>query len=312
MANIPKVLQAHICFFTFALVLNAYNGAQAATSVCPSGGVTTSSTVYNLTSNCLIAGNVNLSGNAVLKMTGATLAIKGNVSLSGQAQMAITSGGFMFPQTKSHQYSITLRNGASLTLNSTHMLTNGTSANNFQMTLDAYNTSVATFVTSSLSTTSEGSWLLTNFHDQSQLSVSGSWDLPTEVYPMDKSKISVTSNTNIGAIWLGLLAGSSATVNVPQMDAQGNFNFDFGSTTSIAYTVHVAGSQTRLGFNSHPNSTLILNGSGTTSPNDANVVLGYYIDTTRLPLPLIGSMLAVISPASSPIRAGTCRSITSI
>jgi hypothetical protein len=168
------VLQAHICFFTFALVLNAYNGAQAATSVCPSGGVTTSSTVYNLTSNCLIAGNVNLSGNAVLKMTGATLAIKGNVSLSGQAQMAITSGGFMFPQTKSHQYSITLRNGASLTLNSTHMLTNGTSANNFQMTLDAYNTSVATFVTSSLSTTSEGSWLLTNFHDQSQLSVSGS------------------------------------------------------------------------------------------------------------------------------------------
>ena len=219
-------------------------------------------------------------------MTGAVLSVSGNVVLRDQAQLTVTGGGLTFPQTDYFQYSISLRNSARLTLNNSSLVTNRTSEYNFSMTLNAYDTSVVNFGSSNLSTTG-GSWLLGNFHDQSQLTVNSSTNLPTETYPRDSSNISV-ANSNAGSIWLVFESGSSATINVPQKDSQGKFNFDFGNSPGFNYSVHMVASHIRLGLNSHPGSTMIVNGNGLAGANDADLVFGYYIENNTGPVTLTG------------------------
>ena len=219
-------------------------------------------------------------------MTGAVLTVSGNVVLRDQAQLTVTGGGLTFPQTDYFQYSISLRNSAHLTLNNSSLVTNGTSRNNLTVSLNAYDTSVVDFGSSTLST-SGGSWLLGSFHDQSQLTVNNSTSLPTEVYPLDSSEISV-SNSNLGGIWLVFVSGSRATINVPQKDAQGKFNFDFGSSPGFNYSVHMVASRIRLGLNSHPNSTMIVNGNGLAGANDADLVFGYHVENNTAPVTLSG------------------------
>jgi len=216
-----------------------------------------------------------LSGTASLTMTGAVLTVKGNIVLSGQAQLLITNGGLTIPQTTDFQYSLTLNNSSQLQVQNSTFVTNGTTANNFAATLNAYNTSAVEFEYSTLQAMG-GSWLLGNFYDQSQLTVIGSANLPTEIYPADSSKISVT-NSNFAGLWLDFLPGSNATINVPQYNAQGNFNFNFGNSVGFNYSVNMSASQCRLGLNSYPNSTMIVNGHGASGANDVALVFGYYV-----------------------------------
>ncbi len=168
-------------------------------SACPSSGITSASGAINLTSNCQVAGNITLSGTASLTMTGAVLTVKGNIVLSGQAQLLITNGGLTIPQTADFQYSLALNNRSQLQLQNSTFVTNGTTANNFSTTLDAYNTSVVEFENSTLKAMG-GSWLLGYFYDQSQLTVTGSTNLPTEIYPEDSSKVSVTNSNCAGPL----------------------------------------------------------------------------------------------------------------
>jgi len=216
-----------------------------------------------------------LSGTASLTMTGAVLTVTGNIVLSGQAQLLITNGGLTIPQTTDFQYSLSLNNGSLLQLQNSTFVTNGTTANNYSMSLNAHNTSAAVFENSTLQAMG-GSWLLGEFYDQSQLTVASSTNLPTEIYPEGSSKISVT-NSNFAGLWLDFMPGSNATINVPQYNAQGNFNFNFGNSTGFNYSVNMSASQCRLGLNSYPNSTMIINGHGTSGANDVELVFGYYV-----------------------------------
>jgi hypothetical protein len=209
-------------------------------------------------------------------MTGAVLTVKGNIVLRDQAQLLIANGRLTIPQTTYFQYAISLKNNSRLQLHNSAFVTNGTTAHNYSIALDAYNTSTVDFENSTLPALG-GSWLLAKFHDQSKLTVVNSTNLPTEIYPQDSSTISVTSNSNFAGLWLDFLPGSNGTINVPQHDAQGNFNFDFGNSLGFNYSVHMSASTCRLGLNSYPHSTMIVYGNGTAGKNDVDLVFGYFV-----------------------------------
>ncbi|MGH9842404.1 MAG: hypothetical protein ACREEM_26965, partial [Blastocatellia bacterium] len=251
---------------------------------CPASGISSSSGAIDLASNCNVVGNITLSGTASLTMTGAVLSVTGNIVLRDQAQLTVTSGGLTFPQTDNFQYSMTLNNSTHLTLRNSTLVTNGTSQNNFTVNLNAYNTSVVDFESSNKT---RPSWLLGNFHDQSQLIVNNSTELPTEIYPSDASQISI-ANSNFAGVWLEFVAGSSGAINVPQKDAQGNFDFDFGGSTGFNYRFHQTASRMRLGLNTHPNSSMTVNGGGTGSTTDADVIFGYFVDNNSAPITING------------------------
>lgn len=215
------------------------------------------------------------------------MSVPGNVVLSDDARLDVTGGGLAFPQTGYNQYSLVLKNRSHLKLTGSTFVTNGTRKNNFSMLLDAYDSSVTGFEGSTLST-NDGSWLLGSFHDQAQLNTVGSGNLPTEIYPSDSSRISISSRSSIAGVWIQLASGSAATIDVPQKDAGGYYSFDFGNARGIDYSIHFSSSRGRLGFNSHPNSNLVVNGQGAAGTSDADLVFGYYVENNRSPVSLHG------------------------
>src|SRR5258708_30086202 len=89
-------------------------------------------------------------------------------------------------------------------------------------------------------------------------------------------------------MWFDFASGSKGTVQIPTQDSLGNYNFKFGPSTGIAYSVNISSSRGRLGFNSHPNSTMIVNGHGTSAAKDADVVFGYYVENSTGPVSING------------------------
>src|SRR5258708_18217036 len=85
-------------------------------------------------------------------------------------------------------------------------------------------------------------------------------------------------------MWFDFASGSKGTVQIPTQDSHGNYNFSFGPSTGIGYSVNISSSRGRLGFNSQPNSTLIVNGHGTSGSKDADVVFGYYVENSTGPV----------------------------
>jgi hypothetical protein len=246
-------------------------------SVCPSSGLTSSANTINLEGNCDIVGDLNLSGSAALTMTNGILSITGNIVLNDNSELTVTSGGLTFPQTNYSQYSITLNNNSQLTMTGSTLVTNATQQNNFSMNLNANDSSVANFEHSTLDA-STGSWLLGNFNDQSTLNMTNTQNLPTEIYPVDASKISISSGSGFAAVWLEFASGSNGTVEIPTQDSEGNYNFSFGPGTGIDYSVNISASNGSLGLNSYPNSTMIVNGHGVSgASSDVRVVFGYYL-----------------------------------
>jgi hypothetical protein len=235
---------------------------------CPTSGFTSSSESLNLEGDCNIAGDVNLSGSAALTMMRGILSIEGNVTLAGNAKLAVMGGVLGFPQTNYNQYSVTLNGNSKLSLRNSQWVTNATQQNNFSMLLAANDASVVNFDGSGLDTS--GSWLLGSIANHSKLNVVGSENLPTEIYPSGAARISITRESSVSAVWLDFPPGSRGIVNVPVLDAQGNFDFNFGPGRGIAYSVKISLSSGRLGLNSHPNSTLIVNGHGLQGANDAS------------------------------------------
>jgi len=206
---------------------------------CPTSGFTSSSERLHLEGDCNIAGDVNLSGSAALTVTRGVLSIEGNVTLAGNAKLAVEGGVLGFPQTNYSQYSVTLNGNSNLSLRNSRWVTNATQQNNFSMLLAANDSSVVNF-DGSLLDPSGGSWLLGSFRNHSRLNVVGSENLPTEIYPSGAAQISITRESSVSTVWLDFPPGSSGVVNVPVLDAHGNFDFSFGPGRGIAYSVRAA------------------------------------------------------------------------
>jgi hypothetical protein len=225
-------------------------------------------------------------------MTGAVLTVAGNITLSGSSQLTVTNGGLTIPQQSDGQYSIHLSNSANLSLNNSSVVTTGTTEH-LTVTLNANDTSTVNFINSTLNS-SAGSWMLGNFNNQSQLTVNGSSNLPTEVYPGVTTADTPTlklANSSFATLWIPFTTGSSDTVSVPKEDAQGNVTIAFPSSgaTGFNYSVSVTECNTRLGFQSYPGSTMIVNGDGT-GTGDAQIQFSIYV---------IGSMgPAITAPIS--------------
>ncbi|MGQ0444113.1 MAG: hypothetical protein ACT4O2_03030 [Beijerinckiaceae bacterium] len=264
----------------------ALAATQLAAGDCPASGISASSGAINLTSNCKVGGNITLSGTASLTMTGAVLTVDGNIVLNDQAQLAITNGGLTIAQTYYNQYYIALNNSSKLNLNNSTLVTTGILKTYFSMTMEARNSSVVNVKSSTLSW-QEGSWLLGNFRDQSQLFVDSSSRVPTEIYPFDSAQISVT-NSSFPTLFVAFKSGSSATINIPKSDAKGKYNFVFGKSPGFDYSINMTASWTRLGFESHPGSRMILNGGGAGSTTDAPVQISYFVENNTAPVTIKG------------------------
>ena len=244
---------------------------------CPTAGYTATSATLNLKGDCEITGGVTLTGTSTLTMTSGTLTVKGSVLLKDTSQLVIVNGALKFPQTNYSQYSLTLNNNSKLSMKSSIFLTNASNQNNFSMVLDASDSSVVEFENSSLDTNT-GNWLLGNFSGNSKLTMTNTDNLPTEIYPSGATTLSISGGSSFASVWLEFASGTTGTVNLPSMDSQGNYNFNFGPTAGINYSVQIASSKGRLGLNSHPSSNLTVNGNGASSTSDVNVVFGYYIE----------------------------------
>ncbi len=243
---------------------------------CPASGLRASAETIDLRGDCVIVGDVKLSGTATLSMTGGTLGIVGNVSLGDEAKLTVTGGGLVFPQSGYSQYSITLNGRSQWKMKDSVLVTNGTGQNNFSMELEANDAAGAYFENSNLDTNG-GSWLLGNFNGHSRLAMIHTQDLPTEIYPADGARIAISGESSFAALWLQFAPGSRGTVEIPREDSMGRYSFGFGPGTGIGYEVRVSSSQGELGLNSFPGSTMIVKGHGLAGANDAGVVLGYYI-----------------------------------
>ncbi len=84
-----------------------------------------------------------------------------------------------------------------------------------------------------------------------------------------------TSHSNFAGVWLNFNAGSSATVVVPTMGQNGVYNFEFLPSKGFNYSVTISESYCRLGFNSYPDSTMIITSDGS-STDKVPPVFGYY------------------------------------
>jgi hypothetical protein len=287
LAGVKKTsLAAILAISWLSLAAPPLSTAAMAAGTCPASGISSSSGAIDLAANCKVAGNITLSGTASLTMTGAVLKVKGNIVLNDQAQLTVTNGGLTFPQTSFGQYSVSLNNSSNLSLNNSTFVTTGILNNHFTLAINAYNTSIVDFESSTLAWTG-GSWLLGNFYDQSKLIVNSSTNVPTEIYPFDSSQISV-SNSTYATLYLDFIAGSSGTINVPKQDAQGNFNFVFGNSPGFNYSINMIASKTRLGLESHPNSTMIVNGGGAGSTTDVPMQFSYYVENNTAPVSING------------------------
>src|ERR1700730_6127115 len=253
---------------------------------CPSSGLTTSSGATNIQGNCTVVGNINLSGSATLTATGGNLSVQGNITLSGQSVLSVANGALTFPQVNYSQYSIALNGSSQLTLNGSSFVTNATGQNNFSMALNANDNSIVQFKNSTLNTNT-GSWLLGNFYNNSKLNIIDTQNLPTEIYPFNAATISVSSSSFAG-VWLNFAPGDAGIVNIPALDTNGNFDFSFTPGHGNTYSVNIMSSNGRIGLNSHPNSTMIVNGNALSGINYANVVFGYYVENSTAPVVING------------------------
>jgi hypothetical protein len=255
------------------LMLAVSTVADPALAGCPSSGLTASSGITNIQGDCIVVGDINLSGSATLAMTNGTLSVAGNIILNNNSALSVTTGTLTFPQTNFSQYAIKLYGTAKFTMTDSSFVTNSTNTNNFPMSLTANGDSVVRFENSNLNTTD--SWLLGNFRNNSKLNVINSQTLPTEIYPFDASTISVSSSS-FASIWLDFASGDVGTINIPKFDNTGKYNLNFTSATG------------RIGINSHPKSTIIVNGTYSPLMNYANVIFGYYIENNTAPVVIDG------------------------
>lgn len=252
--------------------------ADHALAACPASGLTASSGATSIDGNCTIVGDISLSGSATLTVTSGTLSISGNLVLGDDSKLKVTNGTLAFKQTTYYQYYIALNGRSELSMTDSSFVTNDTDQNNFSMSLDAYDSATVFFSGSQLNTKT-GSWLLASFHNKSKLSVTNTQNLPTEVYPSDAATISVSSST-FASLWLDLASGDKGTVNIPRLDARKNFDLAFTPSQGHTYSVNVKSSNFRIGLNSHPNSSLTVNGNGLSASYSASIVIGYYIENT--------------------------------
>jgi hypothetical protein len=269
----------------FSLLILGVSLADPVLASCPSSGLTASTGATTINGGCAVVGNITLSGSATLTMSNGNLFVSGNIVLNDNASLSVTTGTLTFPQSNFSQYSIKLYGASQFTVIDSSFVTNFAKQNNFAMSLNANDNSVVRFKNANLNTTS--SWLLGNFHNNSKLIVINTKNLPTEMYPFDASKISVSSSSFAG-LWLNFASGDKGIVNVPKLDTNGKFNFIFTPSQGNIYSVNIATGSGRIGLNSHPNSTLTVNGNTSSLMNYVNVIFGYYVENSTAPVVIDG------------------------
>jgi hypothetical protein len=264
--------------------------AHPSLAACPSSGLTAASGTTTINANCAIVGDLVLSGSAAVKLTAGKLTISGNIVLRDDAKVEVANATLAFKQTSYYQYYIELYNRTKISFTNAKLSTNETGKNNLSMSLTAYDNSSVDVSGSNLDANTT-SWLLAHFYNNSKLNVVGTKFLPTEIYPSDSSTTTV-STSDFATLWLDLAKGDTGVVTVPSLDNYGKFNLAFSPSAGSAYTIDAESCNFRIGLNSHPGSSLTVNGSGASTMRTANVVIGYYIEDATGPVTIDGLSVA--------------------
>lgn len=285
-----KRFSVHLIPFLLVAACTACNDARGADggppdgalSACPTTGLISSSGTVTLASDCTIAGAVTLSGTARLTMTGATLTIAGNVTLDGDAVLSVTSGQLYFPQTSFGQYDVTLNGSATMSLADSTVKTSS-NGEHYAISINAHDTSTMNVSNVAL-TIADGSWILGYYDGDATLAASDVTNFPTEIYPSESANVSVASST-IATVWLRYYAGDTSTLDVPILNGDGTFAMSASASGTSTWSVSWTDTKVRMGVESHPGSNVTVNGS---VGNQAEVVLGYYVENPTSPVTLDG------------------------
>lgn len=256
------------------------------TTTCPTTGIIASNGKVKLSANCVIVGNVTLSGTASIEMNGKILAIIGNTTLHNQANIIVNNGQLKIPQTVTQEYDFKLYDIAFLKVVNSTVITTATTTH-IDLTINAYNSSAVYFNNAHLNT-QQGNWILANFFNSSSLHSVNSDYTPTETYPNDSASIYMDGAT-VAAVWMPFLGGTTAKINVAnKLDGSGNFTFLFGRQTGFNYFVYTKNSSYRLGFKVYPGSNFELVGGGAGSTTDIATHFGYYVTDNTSPVIIDG------------------------
>ncbi len=234
----------------------------------------------------MTVGNVTVMGNAILTIdysstVSNTFIIKGNVLLEDDGQLivrgnkALMNDGLIIANDYSSQYTIKTTGNSLLRLENIGMRTQtGTAAEkgSIYMSYDALDNS--SMIIDGARLDNESSWLLGNFRNQSQLMITNSVYIPTEIYLNDSCSVSINGAETKTGLWMALSSGSH-DIQLPNVSTS-TWSWNAGSAIGpgVHWSLAVTNSHTGLGVQLFPNATATIAGHGV-SPGE--LTIGYFV-----------------------------------
>lgn len=240
-----------------------------------------------LDEDCIIGGDLTVTGNAVLhfdytRRNGGRLVVGGNVIVQDDAKLWIEgrpgeSAVFVVDNEFSQQRSMTSRDGATIKLDHVEFRTQKSrdrGKGSVSMSYEARNRSSLEVTDSML--VEEESWLLANLHDSAKLTIADTQHVPTEIYIRDASSAKISgSGTRTGA-WLDA-GGAKGTLKLP--DVNGPFSWQIGAGTGldVGWSLQIDHAQPGIGIEVKPASSLMITGNGARAPATGELKISYFV-----------------------------------
>lgn len=236
----------------------------------------------------MTVGNLTVKGNAVMiidytSTPSNTFVVKGNVVVEEEGQLIIRGNknlmndGFIIANDYSSQYTLKTADKSLIKLENINLRTQtGTAAEkgSIYMSYDALDNS--SMVIDGAKLDNEANWLLGNFRNKSQLVVTNSVYIPTEIYINDTCSVSISGAETKTGLWLALTEGPH-TVQLPNVATSSwswNTGVDLGP--GVHWSLSVVNSHPGLGVQLFPNATATITGHNV-SPGE--LAIGYFVSS---------------------------------
>jgi hypothetical protein len=246
---------------------------------CPTAALTLTTGRHVLRTDCTIKGDVTIVGTATLTADHVHLVIDGNLALSGDGGLKVSGGTLTIANRWVMQHSIAARDRARLEMIDATLETNaGEMDTNLASSYRGSGDSLLRFVGTRLH--GKKNWLLADFFDRARLESVDSDTVPTEVSPHDAATVTIRGRDTQAMLWLEFRPGFRGLLqNLPSHDRP--YSFTFGrntpALTNVGYQVEVLDARARIGVNSHPRSDL------TIRDNVGPVTIGFWLDGSDEP-----------------------------
>jgi hypothetical protein len=276
-----------------ALLSLACSSSVSPPSGCPFAGGLTVAADRTFTTSCVVNGNLIVAGGAHLLIdysgaSSATFVVTGNVLTQDSATLEVRGPGaasgaaFIVTNQYNDQLTITCVGRSTFELEGIALQTRAPgSAPDGSRSMHLIAQDEAVVVVSQAQLDPETSWLLADFHDQSQLQATNTVFVPTEIYGHDSSQVVISGSGTQTGVWFE--SPPSGTVNLPVQGAPYTWQMGKSAGFAVGWQLTITDAQVGLGLSSLPGSQLTINGHGVPATGEFKV--GYMLaggqDTLR-------------------------------